>query len=128
MCTLKAPLLWMHHIATSARPIERQRTPHPESGPGRAAPRRPRHAAVGLIASVACHWNPLRDAKRARRDLRYLAVIHSNAVSSVSMKPRPLQLLQRPASQRGLSSKVAAAATDPKRQRGSNDGPTPSPG
>jgi hypothetical protein len=36
VCTLKAPLLWMHHIATSARPIERQRTPHPESGPGRA--------------------------------------------------------------------------------------------
>jgi hypothetical protein len=90
--------------------------------------RRPRHAPVGWIASVACHWNSLRDAKRPRHDLRYLAVIHSNAVSSVFMKPWPLQLRERPANQRGVSSKVAFPATDPKRQRSSSDEPTLSPG
>jgi hypothetical protein len=127
-CPPEAPLVWTHHFATSARPIERQRRPHPRAVRARSAPRRPRHAAAGSIASVACHWNSIRDAKRARQDLRYLAVIDSNAVSSVSMKPRPLQLLQRPAIQRGVCSKVAVPASDPKRQRGSNDGPTPSPG
>ena len=58
---------------------------------------------------MCIHHHLTGDAKRTRHDLRYLSVIDPNAVSSVSMKPRPLQLLQRFAIQRGFSSKRSEA-------------------
>jgi hypothetical protein len=108
-CAPEASLVWTHHFATSASPIERQRRPRSESGPGALSTQKAASCSSRFDRVVACHGNSLRDAKRARHDLRYRAVIDPHAVSSVSMEPRPLQLLQRPASQRWVSSKRSEA-------------------